>query len=151
MKKFDYSKINKDEFFKAPCYAKLASKVLANELIDKIKYITGVDFTNVDKDAKLKLKNCKPSPILEKSIYRIRVFEDCLRVRDYSVYNCKLVQRENGVYFEFTDLGEERNHCIISDRSDIYVHSSGLLCINVFGPVYYADGTRRYQNRRTDM
>lgn len=151
MKKFDYNKINKDEFFKAPCYVKVASKVLSKDLVKRIKDITDVDFTNVDKEAKQKLKTCKPSHILEKPIYRIRVFEDCLRVRDYSVFNCKLVEKENEVHFEFTDLGEPRNHCIIKDRSDIYIHSNGLLCINVFGPVYYADGTRRYQNRRTDM
>lgn len=151
MEKFDYSMINKDEFFKAPVYFKKGSKVLPTDLVKCLKTITGVDFSNITKESKKLLKDCKPHTKMKKSIYRIRIFEDCLRVRDYSVYNCKIVQGENKVTFEFTDLGEERNHCIIADRSDVYLHTNGLICINVHGPVYYADGTRRYQNRRNDI
>lgn len=149
LKKYDYNRIDKGEFFKASCYRKLRKNLDPIQVVTALKELTGVDFTNVDKPAKQKLKLYKPFGY---NCIKIRIMEDCLRVRDFSFFNSQIrITEDDKIVFEFTNLGEPRNHCIIADKTDIYFNTHGYLVLNVKGPVYYADGTRRYEGRRTDI
>lgn len=147
-----YNGVDVNNFFKAPIYMKLAKDVKPHEIITKLKEITGVDFSNMTSEEKQRAKKATIKHHGKITKFKIRIFEKGLRVRDFSFFNCEIHKLEDeNIIFKFTNLGEERNEVIISSKSDIYFCKSGFICIDVDGPVYFADGTRRYENRRDDI
>jgi len=84
------------------------------------------------------------------SLVKYRIFENNLRVRDFSLINCKLEYLDNRLYFRFSFRGDPDNEVYIENnvKCDIVLnHPRGLILIYCDGPVYWADGTRRYDQQ----
>ena len=140
MEKNIFTDFNKDNF-------KLMKRnVPFNQLKEELKKITNTSLN------KMELKYYKPFKEMKKPCYRFRIYENKLRIRDFSFFNFKIVTENDIVEFQFTNKGEERNHVLFSDECDIYIDTkSCFISIDVHGYVWYKDGTRKYQNRRSDM
>ncbi len=87
----------------------------------------------------------------DKRLTKIRIFEgDQFRVRDFSVCNCKMsYEDEERVVFRFDFKGDPINWVYFVDNCDVGTRPGrNLIEVRVQGPVYWADGTRRYEGRQ---
>lgn len=82
---------------------------------------------------------------LNDNFTKFRIFENRLRVRDFSFCNLVLELTDDFIKFKFRFKGLPSNWIHFSDNSDvIFNFRRKHIEIRVMGPVYYEDGTRRY-------
>lgn len=82
------------------------------------------------------------------NLYRIRIFESNLRVTDFSLCNCIIEELEDRILFRFSFKGHPLNWVYFNSNSSITINNkNNTIELKVDGPVYWADGSRRYDNR----
>ena len=90
--------------------------------------------------------------MLNPGFTKFRIFEDRLRVRDFSFCNLVLELTDDYIKFKFRFKGLPSNWLHFSDNSDIiFNYRRKHIEIRVFGEVYYEDGTRRYDQEFEDI
>jgi len=83
---------------------------------------------------------------------KFRIFEDKLRVRDFSFCNLVLELTDDFIKFKFRFKGLTSNWVHFSDNCDIiFNYRRKLIELRVFGEVYYEDNTRRYDQEFEDI
>ena len=83
--------------------------------------------------------------MLDTNFTKFRIFEDRLRVRDFSFCNSLLELTDDFIKFKFRFKGLPSNWIHFSDNSDIiYNYRRKHIEIRVMGEVFYEDNTRRY-------
>lgn len=85
---------------------------------------------------------------LNLNLFRVRIFETNLRVTDFSFCNCVIDDLEDRILFKFSFKGHPLNWVYFNSNSELIVNNkNNTIEVKVKGPVYWADGTRRYDNR----